>query len=630
MRVKIKKLPGCAYGGQIGYGLDLNRHGVQFNDENSEKHEVASTLPVADKELANIEAEKGETALGDFDQDGQLEHMKIAGKRHSQGGTPLTVPKGTFIFSDTQKMKLGGAILESFGKSATTKKKYTPADLAKQYDINKYKAILDDPYADPLKKRTAELMIQNNERKLADLAMVQEAKKGFPQGIPSVAEKYYGQPQPGMEEEQGTIMRFGGMAYAKDGKEVEYNGKKYRKLDKLDSDKWKEVAKVDNRTYYEIPGQSGQVPGDPMIVPPANRGRIDPDAWKIAVEKYAPQGATLDDLAKQSYLSDVNNPEVQNYWKKFYKQRPGSSYEVNPDYAYMETDIPQQIGVQARVPQSRQPSNYKGPTPGSAQGQSSKVPFGWTAPDKMAMMNSLSNLAGVKKYTPWEPALNLATPETIYYDPARELAANSEQAAIAAQANMQLAGPGSRFRNTEVMGQAATNAANTIGKYANMNVGVGNQASAMNAEITNKQITGNYERSKRLYDGNTVANQQYDNAQREARGSVVKQYAQGWNNAATMYNMSVSESPYYAVNPETGTIYFHSPKSMDAFINSKSGTGPTEISDEEYIQTLIASGKYNTDQAIRMAQLRKHGRDKITRTTKSGNSKETSTDYIDD
>ena len=103
---------------------------------------------------------------------------------------PLNLPDDTFIFSDTKRMKISDPnILAMFGKK---KKKggYTPAELAKPYDIQKYKAILMDPKSDEKDIDTAQMMIQNYVLKLGALALAQEAKKGFPQGIPEMARPY--------------------------------------------------------------------------------------------------------------------------------------------------------------------------------------------------------------------------------------------------------------------------------------------------------------------------------------------------------------------------------------------------------------------------------------------------------
>ena len=74
-------------------------------------------------------------------------------------------------------------LLKQFGKPVK-KGGYTPAELAKPYDINKYRKVLDDPMSDPIQKKTAEEMIANYNVLLGKLALAQEAKKGFPQGVP--------------------------------------------------------------------------------------------------------------------------------------------------------------------------------------------------------------------------------------------------------------------------------------------------------------------------------------------------------------------------------------------------------------------------------------------------------------
>jgi len=65
---------------------------------------------------------------------------------------------------------------------------YTPAEIAKRYDLNKYKAIIEDETSDELSKNTAQLMVANYTKKLSALAVAQEQMKGFPQGMPAVAE----------------------------------------------------------------------------------------------------------------------------------------------------------------------------------------------------------------------------------------------------------------------------------------------------------------------------------------------------------------------------------------------------------------------------------------------------------
>jgi hypothetical protein len=154
------------------------------------KTEVRKTITKVPREEANLEAEGGETVLT-FDAAGYPLFYEIKGPRHSNNGVPLNLPDDSFIFSDTRSMKVNDQeILDMFGLS---KKKggYTPADISKKYlELNKYREILQSPDSDKIAKASAERMIKNMIIKLGALAVAQESKKGFPQGIPAVARPY--------------------------------------------------------------------------------------------------------------------------------------------------------------------------------------------------------------------------------------------------------------------------------------------------------------------------------------------------------------------------------------------------------------------------------------------------------
>jgi len=219
-RIRIRKAPsmqtgGSPMGNQRGFGLQLPVAGLSSNSSpGAGGNSVRSFLPPVDRSVANIEAERGETVWGDFDGDRFAEHYKIGGERHSRGGTPLQVPEGSFVFSDTKKLKIGGAVLKEFGKSPDSKKKYTFAQLAKQYDLNTFKVLLEDEQSDRMEKDTAQLMLDNYQRKLAKLALLQEGMKGFPQGIPSIAAPLLTNgEEPGMPEVsmgEPAIAQYGG------------------------------------------------------------------------------------------------------------------------------------------------------------------------------------------------------------------------------------------------------------------------------------------------------------------------------------------------------------------------------------------------------------------------------------
>ena len=200
IKVRITKLPQARTGYQVQGALvnDVPAMGGADYDSYLGKPKLKESkyITAVPRDEANLEAEGGETVYGDLNGDGFPEHKIIKGPRHHSGGVPLNLPDDTFIFSDTRGMKIKDPeILEMFGK-AGSKQAYTPASLAKQYDIQKYRKILEDPESDHLDRKTAELMLKNFVIKLGCLALAQEAKKGFPQGIPAVAKPLIVEPVP--------------------------------------------------------------------------------------------------------------------------------------------------------------------------------------------------------------------------------------------------------------------------------------------------------------------------------------------------------------------------------------------------------------------------------------------------
>jgi len=188
-RVKITRLPKSKAEGVPPYTNQVAPSYIP-NEMGIPDIEVRSIMTPVKREFANVEAEKGETVYVP-DKMGLPAHYKIGGKRHSEGGTPLSIPDDSFIFSDTPSLKIKDKdILAEFGKNPKGKRGYTPADLAKKYDINKYREILADKSSSKMQIDTAEMMIANYNMKLAKLALVQEAKKGFPEGIPAVSLPY--------------------------------------------------------------------------------------------------------------------------------------------------------------------------------------------------------------------------------------------------------------------------------------------------------------------------------------------------------------------------------------------------------------------------------------------------------
>ena len=151
MKIRIKGLPNKAHGGSsagTGEGLRRFMEGDKefdsgMNQFAAPEFELNRSISAVPRDEANLEAEGGEFAVVPG-QGGIPESYKINGPKHSKGGVALNLAEDSFIFSDHLKIK-DKEILKEFGVSVPKKGKVkgvTPAEIAKKYDLNKYKEIL--------------------------------------------------------------------------------------------------------------------------------------------------------------------------------------------------------------------------------------------------------------------------------------------------------------------------------------------------------------------------------------------------------------------------------------------------------------------------------------------------------
>lgn len=222
-RVRIKTAPNGGThqetGQQDDYSLVRNNRVMQNSPQSIGVNNKMGGIP---RDQANIEVEGGESVIGDVNNDGTMELMHFQGKRHSEGGIPVNIPEGSFIFSDTKSLTIKDKeVIEKIFNLPFRKQGYTPGEISKKYEINTYVEILKDENADPLSKRSAGEMLKKNKQKLGILAFIQESMKGFPDGIPAIAEDVLAtmgidpnqmaqqfappQPQQGMGMEQGMM-----------------------------------------------------------------------------------------------------------------------------------------------------------------------------------------------------------------------------------------------------------------------------------------------------------------------------------------------------------------------------------------------------------------------------------------
>jgi hypothetical protein len=669
------------------------------------------TLKPVDRIKANIEAEKGETALADFDNDGELEHMNIGGNRHSQGGTPLRVPDSTFIYSDTKDMRLKGDLLKFFGKNPDNKKGYTPAEIAKQYDLSKFKVKPGNPDEDPFTKRTNELMTENLNSKLGQLAFIQEAHKGFPNGIPEVAIDFasslsagggapegngqpvkgydpqsvsseYQQggsfkPTPAVPRQENTGNRLSGDAsvyqdsynttfstnqHFTNAKELAYyQAQAQRNLtagfisDKpnkwqLDHDQaivdayqdlldnfhsnQKRRGTTDNQTKQYAEGGNFTDPykGGSKRTPTNHTNAFDrSNDYLKGWEGRIPGISKMDNTSAQGAMYDYmlkNDPsKVKDMWSKYGITNAGKNIKgldaLTTDGRFSEATLndPNNLtklrgaytdgmfGVRQFEPETtarnspleafRTPLTPTANLSNGVLGNNFVKPNDYTkttdnthydnlTPDEWSMAESLRKREGIKKYLPYIATPDMASSNPTFYDPTRELVAGqeSENAQLMYAAQMGSAQQ-QRANGSSIAGQAAYNAANTIGKYDNMNVGIANQFSAHEAETMNNYSALRAKNETDLYNGNVIANQQYDNAVTAADDDLLRTHTNAWNNRSQLELMNKTNN-HYTIDPITGNMVFN-PGGADAMFNNKPVSPSTYLDQYKALQAQYRS-----------------------------------------
>lgn len=337
--IRIKKSPSNKHtGDQDDYSLVRNLAALQSNNTEASVNDKIGAVP---RSQATLEAEGGESVFGDVNRDGNMELMHFVGKRHSEGGVPADIPEGSFIFSDTKSLVIKDKeVIEKIFGLPFRKQGYTPAEISKKFDINKYIQILKSETEDEMSKRTAAEMLRSNKDKLGILAFIQESMKGFPDGIPTIAEEVMAkmgvdpqqlmqeaQPQPqegqapeqemspeeqqmmmAMMQEQGAPMegdmpmqQYGGLTKMKKG-----GNNVYQSLE-LQKSGYNADPLVNNQVQTKVPG----VNMDPFIYNANNRN-------------------TYDSLRKNPVQGFENSGFEQGKIYTF-KSRPGTYYKIGND-----------------------------------------------------------------------------------------------------------------------------------------------------------------------------------------------------------------------------------------------------------------------------------------------------------
>jgi hypothetical protein len=199
----------------------------------------------------------------------------------------------------------------------------------------------------------------------------------------------------------------------------------------------------------------------------------------------------------------------------------------------------------------------------------------WWLQDIVGVAGAFGDLNRINRYMPWQATPNVHLPQATFYDPTRELGANAEQANIQTQGLAAFTGPQAlSARSSQIQGQALKNAADIMGRYNNLNVGLANELEQNRAQILNAASQNQANLDTQLWDKYTILNQQFDNSKAQARQELRKQYINAITNRAKAQALN-SLYPNYHTDPSSG--------GMVDFIDTGYTPTPTQSSGDDDI-----------------------------------------------
>lgn len=556
---------------------------------NPEDEAISESVKPVDRDVANIEAEKGEYIV----KPGLTGLHKVTGKTHAEGGTPLFAEGGSFIFSNDPKLSFNKNEREAFGFKGdnTSKSKNTPAKvLSREVDpkeYNGYIATLESPDTDRIAKTTAGLMLEKLQQKLGQIAYLQENKKGtkppdFSQGTAPVT-----QPEFQNIDEKMSEYAMGG--YYDDG--GPWSGRQYnmatgQPIDPTDAYPGGKttLGKITPKglsNNFNYPG------GVPKLIKDWQGVGID----MTNMSPYEAQEAMYNWGAK-------NNPQaLRNMWSTYGNTAQGQKYynswnQKPPNFDNLsDKELQDQVntsyadgmlGARTFAPiQARQPYTPQGPQLARPDQPNIQVP----PPEQVANPiqptqqpnptlpyqikgkltdSQIANLGylglqslSINRYMPTRQQVSLPQVklDQINAQPyVNQVNNQAHEAYELAAINPRT----SALMGSNIRGTAIDQANQAIGNVANQNSQIGNQQNLTNLQQMTQQVMTNSQFNNQYYNEVQATNQNFDNERRFANNQFVSNLNNYQSQADKLAWQMASVNRYgtrTVTDPKTGKQY---------------------------------------------------------------------------
>jgi hypothetical protein len=612
------------YGGQMGFGLDLNRRRVHVDMPDDPTENLSSSIsedPNPDQPYV-LEAEKDETIKRP---DGSF--ATFQGNYHSNGGVKTTAeqtPEGSYIYSRVLKEKRP-EVLQAMG--VTSKKAYKKgvsfADLTKPFNTNKYVAILNDRNADPYHKNSAQMMKDKFDDKHALAALAQESLKGFPDGIPGISEGILGK------------AKYGGFL-----DHYQVKGTVKGQQDVFDNDMRRVILERQRQGNKSV-ASPRMVSGDNVLPNIQSRQRIGiyGDIKPEEIDEFvARHNWYFKDKPSWDPRKESDVRDFQNQYNTKFRDKYGYDYFNDKrrvskidgkfgEYTYNALNLTDPVAPTPPAPTepgerymctpngvvSVSPDNPMANLPGGfggaiynsyeealanctgarqeqpveekeevQPGKATKTnvkepPFGYMYPDIRRMYTArryapemiLPFYSDIKATIP-QPAFEdwrakAAARQAMYNTSARTLGSYGPTQGMAANLSF-------------MAGQQADPLIQDIAQTEARNIGIANPFSMAQAEVLNKENEYNTLNKDKRYIGWATARQQYLNALRNRARDIDAADISGWKNRSKLHMINTT-NPYYYMDPTSGRNIFKGGLGIDKIANNwmtnQEGSGNT-------------------------------------------------------
>lgn len=255
--------------------------------------------------------------------------------------------------------------------------------------------------------------------------------------------------------------------------------------------------------------------------------------------KTLPVGERYDITANEDAMF---GPRTKKYWKAVKKEKEKLAEDKDITLADEQDQEAEKEAIKRYPPMAKRTGQF--------------AP--WYLQDIIKTAGAAADLGRIKRYLPWQATPQVFLPEATFYDPTRELAANTEQANLAMQAQQAFTNPQQLAAASSVIqGQALKNAADIMGRYNNLNVGLSNQLNQQRAEIMNTASANKANLDTQLWDKYTIANQQFDNSKAMARQNLRQSFMDAITNRAKAQALNTIYPNYYTDPSRGGMVDFN-------------------------------------------------------------------------